>query len=115
MSEARAARIFLAAKGKCHICGNAIRDGEAWDADHVEPLWAGGADDDANLAPAHVKCHAGKTGTEAGHRSRRNKAITASFKGKRRPRGFDPNLTRKFNGTVIDRRTGLPVSRMERR
>jgi hypothetical protein len=115
MSEARAARIFLAADGVCHICELAIRDGEPWDADHIKPLWDGGTDDDANLAPAHVRCHGGKTGGEAGQRAKRNRTITASFAGKKRSRLANPNLKQKLDGTVIDRRTGLPVSRMERR
>ena len=62
MTAARRLRIFEAAGGICHICGARI-DGtrEPWEAEHVIPLAAGGSDDDANLHPAHVRCHAAKT------------------------------------------------------
>ena len=54
--------LFEAHQGKCHICGCKI-DGtrEAWELEHIIPLAMGGADDESNAAPAHVKCHKAKT------------------------------------------------------
>lgn len=53
---------FLAHNGECHICGgkiDAVR--EKWEREHVIPIALGGADDDSNMRPAHVKCHREKT------------------------------------------------------
>ena len=61
MTKARRVRIFDAAHGVCHLCNQPIQTGEAWDAEHVIALTCGGTDDDANIRPAHVDCHAGKT------------------------------------------------------
>ena len=61
MTAARKARIWDAAKGICHLCGLAIKAGEPWEAEHVIALTCGGTDDDGNIRPAHVDCHAGKT------------------------------------------------------
>jgi 5-methylcytosine-specific restriction protein A len=98
MTNARAARIFLAAGGRCHICGNPIRDGEKWDKEHVVPLSMGGADDDANLRPAHIKCHKAKTGTEAGQRADRNRTIARGYAAARKPKS---RFKRKVDGTVV--------------
>jgi 5-methylcytosine-specific restriction protein A len=57
-------RIFDAQGGICHICERKIAVGEKWQLDHIKPLWLGGEDTDWNTAPAHVDCHAGKTGDE---------------------------------------------------
>lgn len=48
--------------GACAACR---RDGRAWHADHRRPLWAGGADDLANLQTLCVPCHRAKTAAEA--------------------------------------------------
>ena len=62
MGRGRRASIFAAHNGICHICGEAI-DGtrERWDADHIVPYALTRDDSDANLAPAHERCHAKKT------------------------------------------------------
>lgn len=61
MSRARRLRIWQAHAGVCHLCGLPIAQGEPWHVEHKQALTCGGTDDDANLAPAHVDCHAGKT------------------------------------------------------
>lgn len=86
MTEARVARIFLANGGKCGICGNPILDGEKYDIEHPDPLWAGGSDDDAKLYPVHMRCHAPKTATEAGQRAKRNETIARGYVGNRKPK-----------------------------
>lgn len=86
MTKARLARIFLAANGVCHICCLLVRDGERWDAEHIVPLSMGGADDDANLRPAHVRCHKTKSAAEAGQRAKRNETIARGYVGNRKPK-----------------------------
>lgn len=61
MTKARRLRIFDAAKGVCHLCGLQIKLGEKWEAEHLIALACGGTDDDDNLRPAHLDCHAAKT------------------------------------------------------
>ena len=62
ISETERARIFAAAKGRCHICGEKIDGGrERWDVDHVIALELGGDDHGVNLQPAHEACHKIKT------------------------------------------------------
>ena len=63
-SRRQRAAIFESAGGVCHICGGKIRVGEAWEAEHVIPYALTRDNSDANLRPAHVKCHAAKTREE---------------------------------------------------
>jgi 5-methylcytosine-specific restriction endonuclease McrA len=58
-------RLFALHDERCHLCGGRIGVGEAWEVEHVIPLAMGGADDDANRKPAHVKCHRAKTTDDA--------------------------------------------------
>jgi 5-methylcytosine-specific restriction protein A len=72
ISKAMRVRIFDAAAGVCHLCKlpiNATR-GEKWHVEHVKPLWEGGSDDEGNMAPAHVDCHATKSAEEAAPRAK---------------------------------------------
>lgn len=85
MGKARVARIFIACGGKCAICRLPIRDGEKYDIEHPDPLWAGGSDDDARLVVVHVRCHSGKTAAEAKQRARRNETIARGYVGNERP------------------------------
>lgn len=61
MTKARRLRIFDVAKGICHLCGLQIQLGEKWEAEHLIALACGGKDEDENLRPAHLDCHAVKT------------------------------------------------------
>lgn len=100
MSKSKIARIFLANEGRCHICGLLIRDGEKYEIDHITPLWAGGFDE--HSAPAHVKCHAGKTAAEAPQRAKRNRIVTQGYVGNKAKRsGF-----RKPPGMAFDWKRG---------
>lgn len=65
VSKLMRVRIFDRAHGVCHLCKLKIAIGEAWDADHVKPLWAGGEDHERNMAPAHVFCHMMKSTADA--------------------------------------------------
>lgn len=83
MSLSRKVRIFEAAGGVCHLCGGLI-DGvrERWDADHVIPLELSGDDSDANLRPAHERCHRVKTAVDQGDIARA-KRVRAKHRGAR--------------------------------
>jgi 5-methylcytosine-specific restriction endonuclease McrA len=109
MSTTRRARIFEAAGGICHICGQAI-DGtrEPWDADHVIPLEIGGDDTDDNLRPAHRACHADKTAGADIPAIAKAKRVRAKHIGAHQPRsrlpgGRNDNLKRKIGGGVVPR------------
>ncbi|MER9217925.1 HNH endonuclease [Mesorhizobium sp. M0644] len=58
------ARIFLRAKGICHISNRAIAAGEKWQLEHVKPLWSGGENRESNLRPALVDPHKVKSAAE---------------------------------------------------
>lgn len=61
MSKARRLRVWGAHNGVCHLCRLPIKQGEQWHVEHIIALACGGTDDDANMAPAHIDCHAPKT------------------------------------------------------
>lgn len=60
-------KLFDEHKGKCCLCGLSIwaERGDKWIAEHIKPLWLGGADDATNIAPAHERCAIAKTVKEA--------------------------------------------------
>ena len=111
MTKARAARIFLAANGICHLCGAQIRDGEQWDVSHDDPLALGGADDDTNAKPAHRKCHKARTKADKGAIAKRNRIATSGYAGMPKRRLGNPRLKQKVGGGVVHRDSGLPVLR----
>lgn len=72
-------RIFLAHNRRCHITGREIRAGEAWDLEHIVPLWQGGKNEEGNLAPALKAPHREKTKKEAGERAKSNAQIASVY------------------------------------
>lgn len=91
------ARIFLRDDGVCHISKRKIRPGEAWEAEHLIPLWKGGEHRESNLAPALVDAHREKTAAEAGDRAKakrlhaKHHGYWPESKSKIRSRGFQPS------------------------
>lgn len=87
MSTTRRARIFAAADGLCHICGQRI-DGtrDLWDAEHVIPIEISGDDSDGNLRPAHRSCHRKKTATEDAPTIAKAKRVHAKHTGAHKTR-----------------------------
>lgn len=85
-------RVWAAHKGVCHLCNLPIRAeaGETWHVEHIKPIWLGGADTEANMAPAHVDCHAPKTKQEAAQRAKTNRQ-TARHIGAETPKQKIPN------------------------
>lgn len=61
MTPARKARILLAHDGKCWRCDEEFATGDKVEFDHKQALARGGSDDDENIGPCHVHCHALKT------------------------------------------------------
>ena len=100
LSPKRRLAIFLAADGRCHLCGQRIKPGEKWDVEHPIPLALGGADGDTNRAPAHSKCHAPKSAQDAGDIARA-KRREAKHLGIRKPSTF-----RRPPGVKFDWRAG---------
>ena len=108
MSTSRRARIFTAADGVCHLCGQTI-DGtrEAWDVEHVVPYALTRDDSDDNLRPAHRSCHAAKTREDVGQIAKA-KRVAAKHTGAHRPRASLPGSKgskwkRKIGGAVVPR------------
>jgi 5-methylcytosine-specific restriction enzyme A len=103
--------IFLREKGICHLCGQQIRPGEAWDISHPETgLWAGGSDDRAILKPAHrEKCHRDHTREESRQRATESR-VRAKFLGAYKAKGPPipgskrSRFKRKVNGEVSERK-----------
>lgn len=97
-------RIWAAHNGVCHLCKLPIHAerGERWHVEHIVPLWNDGADKEANMAPAHIDCHAPKTKEEAKTRSKGNRQ-------KARHIGAAPEARQKLKGA------GFPKSEKPRR
>ena len=79
-------RIFETHGGRCYLCTRKIMVGDAWDADHVKPIWDGGENRESNMKPACVWCHRRKTAGEASQRAegKRHRAKQAGIKPKPR-------------------------------
>lgn len=115
ISKAMRARVFAVHKGKCWLCRCSIATGEKWQVEHQVALVLGGADDETNMAPAHVECHrtktSGRPATSHGSDIHATAKIRRLTRGKRerKPipnRGFNRNWRRKMDGTV-EKREGL--------
>lgn len=54
-------RLFDLHGGKCHLCDQKIKVGDAWDLEHIVPWELTRDDSDDNVKPAHKSCHKIKT------------------------------------------------------
>ena len=110
-------RIFDRAHGLCHLCGFRIQVGQPWECSHIVSLWAGGTDDESNMAPAHKKhCHRTKTDEEASDRSKevRIRARHLGIKnenGPKLPAGRESNWRKTVAGKVVERFTQIELHR----
>lgn len=100
--------VFDAHSGRCHLCHGKI-DGtrESWELEHIIPLAMGGADDETNVAPAHVACHRAKTTKDAGQIAKANR-VRAKHNGAARPKSTLPGSKasgwkRKISGETVRR------------
>lgn len=87
LSPTKRLRLFEASHGQCHICGQRIKPGEAWEVEHRIPLALGGADDETNTAPAHKACHVIKSVTDFA-RIAKAKRMKIKHYGARKPSTF---------------------------
>jgi 5-methylcytosine-specific restriction endonuclease McrA len=104
-------RIWAAHSGVCHLCKlpiNATR-GELWHVEHIKPLWLGGEDTEANMAPAHVDCHAPKTRDEASSRAKTNRQRARQIGAQDAPK--QPIASRGFARKPRPEKIGLPDRR----
>ena len=91
-------RVFDSYGGICHICRFRIQVGQAWDCEHIKPLWLGGEDTETNMAPAHKVCHRTKSADESPQRAKSNR-VRAKHLGIKKRSGF--RGWRKFDGTPV--------------
>lgn len=112
MSPSRRLRIWEAHGGVCCLCGGKI-DGvrEKWTVEHIRALGLGGADDDANCAPAHEDCRRvkDKADVKAIAKAKRTKAKHIGV-GKPKSSLSHPRFKKLMDGTVVDKRTGEIVN-----
>lgn len=85
---------IVIAHPNCHLCGQPVQNTK-WDLDHVKALINGGENREANLRPAHRKCHVAKTAADvaekakvAAIRQKHNGAVRPA--GKLKGQGFPP-------------------------
>jgi 5-methylcytosine-specific restriction endonuclease McrA len=100
--------IFEAAHGLCHLCGLRIQAGDKWEVEHVRAIGLLGEDTVANMAPAHVDCHAIKTKADVANIAK-CKRVKAKHHGIRKSPSF-----RKPEGMKFDWKRGRYVAQKER-
>lgn len=100
LSTARKVAIFLEAGGICHLCGGRIA-GKLWEVEHVIPLAMGGADDEANMRPAHKICHGEKTVDDLGKIAKAKRLEARRVGIKPKVRGFQSKWKRKVSGETV--------------
>ena len=99
ITAAMSVRVFDGANGQCHICGMPIFVGDLWDVEHVKPLWLGGEDGEANMAPAHKRCHREKSAGESPVRAKGTRVRARHIGAKKARRQFTG--WRRFDGTPV--------------
>jgi len=107
-------RVFERATGCCQKCQRKIAAGDKWQADHVIALTNGGENRESNLQCLCDWCHKRKTAGDVAEKSSvRQRALShrGIKKPSRMPGSRNSPFKIKLDGTVIDRRTGLPLTR----
>lgn len=98
-------RVFEREGGICHITGQKIATGEAWQLDHRIPLILGGEHRESNLFPALVEPHKRKTATEMKIKSKIAR-IKAKHLGIKKQSTFSTKFKKRIDGRVVNRETG---------
>jgi 5-methylcytosine-specific restriction protein A len=107
-------RVFDKAAGRCEGCARKLRPGDGWQADHIKSIINGGANRESNLQLLCSWCHKEKTAGDVAEKAvtYRKKSKNAGIRKPSRMAGSrDSNIKIKMDGTVVDRRTGLPIER----
>lgn len=100
------------AGGRCEKCHDAIKPGSG-DADHILPIELGGESEISNGQWLCKPCHKGKTALDIRmiRKADRMRDKARNTYGKRGKALGNPALKKCLNGRVIDRRTGLEITR----
>ena len=77
-SEAVKKIVAARQKWTCHVCAELLNS--AYQIDHVQPLWQGGADDRENMMALCASCHAQKTQAEHVLRAEETRARRLEFR-----------------------------------
>jgi 5-methylcytosine-specific restriction enzyme A len=118
LTKLQKVRIFDAHNGICHLCDVRIQVGESWECSHIISLWAGGTDNESNMAPAHTKkCHRNKTDEEATDRAKSTRmranhlGISGPGKGdgQKFPAGRQSHQRKTFNHGIVERRSQIEL------
>lgn len=109
LSRLARTRIFDAHKGTCCICYLKINAalGDKFIIEHIKPLWAGGADDESNMGPAHEDCARDKTSKEAPVKAKSDR-VRANYlgipkSGRPMPGSRASGWKKRMDGTVVRR------------
>lgn len=97
-------RIFARYEGRCHISKAKIGVGDAWDVEHIRPLWQAAPGEtlnrESNLAPALKEPHRQKTAAEASIKAKADRVRAKHL-------GIYPKPVRKLQGRGFDKRRGV--------
>lgn len=98
MTKARAAKVFLREQGRCYKCNLRLSAGvHGYEIEHQDALALGGPDEDEFLKVICLDCHKAKTAEDRKKISKRNNAVTSTWKGKRKKK----MPYRRFNGERV--------------
>jgi 5-methylcytosine-specific restriction endonuclease McrA len=107
LTPSRRLKVWESTGGQCVLCGRMIDSRDGWIAEHIRALELGGADDLANLGPAHAACADVKTRRDHTHaaRAKRRKIRQLGATRSRRPLpcGRASPFKRKISGEVVRR------------
>lgn len=100
-------RVFERCGGRCHISGQKIRPGDAWELDHVQALINGGENSESNLAPALKAAHRKKTAQDVKQKAKdarvRKKHLGIHQSKHPMQGGRGSKLKKKISGEVVRR------------
>lgn len=102
------ARLFQLYEGVCYLSGLRIGPKDEWDIEHVLAIALGGTNEDDNLRLALRDPHRDKTRSDVKAISKAKRIEKKADPLTRKPprmqsRGFQTNLTKRFDGTVVPR------------
>lgn len=106
-------RVLKRFEFRCYLTGEPIREGDAWDIEHVIAITNGGENRESNLAPALRTAHREKTRQDVRIKAKRDNALKKRFglKAPKRPMpgGRNSNIKITMAHGPVDRRTGKPI------
>lgn len=108
-SQKERERLLVLNGFRCYLSGIEIKPGDAFEIEHVIPLALGGTNDDDNLRLALCDPHKAKTKADVGSIAKAKRLEKKADPLTRKPsrmqsRGFQTNLTKRFDGTVVPRK-----------